>query len=67
MPSDCESGWLLLSDAAHLLGVAPTTLERWVRAGRIPNELTQDGQRVVRRVEVLNRVLRPDRGKPPEE
>ncbi len=67
MPSDRQSGWLSLSDAAHLLGFAPRTLERWVRAGRIGSELTHDGRRVLRRVEVLNQMLRADRDKPPEE
>ena len=39
----------VLSGAALLRGIAPTTLERWVRAGRIPSELPQDGRRVLRR------------------
>lgn len=67
MPCDRQSGWLSPSDAARLLGVAPTTLERWVQAGRIPSELTQDGRRVLRRVEVLNSVLRPAQRQPPED
>lgn len=67
MPSDRQSGWLSLSDAAYFLGVAPTTLARWVRAGWVPSELTEDGRRVLRRVEVLNRVWCPGHGQPPEE
>lgn len=67
MTCDRRPGWLPLPDAAQLIGVAPTTLERWVRAGRIPSELTQDGRRLLRRVDVLDNVLRPERAAPPEE
>jgi excisionase family DNA binding protein len=38
-------GWISLKDAAHRLGVHPTTLRRWADAGQIPVVLTPGGHR----------------------
>jgi excisionase family DNA binding protein len=38
-------GWISLKDAAHRLGVHPTTLRRWADAGQLPVMLTPGGHR----------------------
>ncbi len=38
-------GWLTLKQAAHQLGVHPTTLRRWADSGEIPVMLTPGGHR----------------------
>lgn len=40
-----QKEWLTLSEAAHLLGVHPTTLRRWTNNGDIPARITPGGHR----------------------
>lgn len=40
-----NQGWISLKDAAHRLGVHPTTLRRWADAGQLPVMLTPGGHR----------------------
>jgi excisionase family DNA binding protein len=59
MPTDGEDV-LTLAEAANLLGILPSTLERWAREGRIPSQLTAAGVRVFQRSDLLNRSVRTD-------
>jgi excisionase family DNA binding protein len=43
--SDQKETWLTISDAAHRLGVHPTTLRRWADEGQIPVMFTPGGHR----------------------
>jgi excisionase family DNA binding protein len=42
---DQKETWLTISDAAHRLGVHPTTLRRWADEGQIPVIFTPGGHR----------------------
>ena len=66
MPSDDESDFLSLAEAAEMFGVSVRTLERWTWDGRIPSEVTEDGRRIFRRAEVAERVLNLRHAPPPE-
>jgi excisionase family DNA binding protein len=59
MPTDGEDV-LTLAEAANLLGILPSTLERWAREGRIPSQLTAGGVRVFQRSDLLSRSVRTD-------
>ncbi|MDQ3896534.1 MAG: helix-turn-helix domain-containing protein [Actinomycetota bacterium] len=48
------------SEAARLLGVAPRTLMRWLREGRIPYELSPAGEPRLRRADVIRLMDPPD-------
>lgn len=50
---------LTVVEAARMLGMPWTTLERWGRAGRISSELTTAGARVFRRQDLLDRWVTP--------
>jgi excisionase family DNA binding protein len=67
LPSGTDPDYLTFAEAAELVGISATTLARWAREGRIPSELNADGQRVVRRSELLKRVVRIDPPPPPED
>lgn len=61
MPSDArEPEEITLSEAAGMLGMLPSTLERWARVRRIPSGLTGDGTRTFRRADLLRRSVRMD-------
>jgi excisionase family DNA binding protein len=47
-----EQDWLMLTDAARLLGVHPTTLRRWADQGSIPVRITPGGHRRFLRAEL---------------
>ncbi|MDQ4098351.1 MAG: helix-turn-helix domain-containing protein [Actinomycetota bacterium] len=67
MPSGADPDYLTFAEAAELVGISATTLVRWAREGRIPTEVTADGERVIRRDELLKRVVRIDSPPPPED
>jgi excisionase family DNA binding protein len=67
MPSGNEPDYLTFAEAAELVGISATTLARWAREGRIPSEVTPDGRRVVRRDELMKRVVRIEPPPPPED
>lgn len=47
-------------EAARLLGVSLSTLLRWIRSGRIPHELSEQGEVRLRRQDVLRMIDPPD-------
>ncbi len=57
MPSD-PGAVLTLAEAADLLGISASVLERWARDGRIPSEVRPDGERVFRKADLLSRSVR---------
>jgi excisionase family DNA binding protein len=58
-----EQEWLTLSEAAHVLGIHPTTLRRWADNGSIPVKVTPGGHRRFRRGELLAH-LEPEKATP---
>ena len=52
--------YLAPSDAARLLRVAPRTILRWLREGRIPYELSSEGEPRLRRQDVIRLMDPPD-------
>jgi predicted site-specific integrase-resolvase len=50
-PEDDE--WVSLVDAAKMTGINPSTLERWMREGRIPSQRRPDGSPAIRLADVL--------------
>ena len=58
MPSDIQQPEeLTLGEAAEMLGMSPTTLERWARAGRIASHVSAGGIRTFRRDELIARTV----------
>lgn len=53
MSLEKDSEQLTLAEAAQLLGMTPSTLERWAKAGMISSTVTASGQRMFRRSELL--------------
>ena len=49
-----------VAEAARLLGISPRTLRRWLRDGRIPYELSEAGEPVLRREEIMVHIDPPD-------
>jgi len=47
-----SNDWLNLSEAAHILGVHPSTVRLWADQGRLPVHRTQGGHRRFKRQEV---------------
>ena len=56
-----------LAEAAHLLGMSPRTLLRWIRDGRIPSELDEDGVPWLRRDVVMQQLDPGDDAPDPNE
>ncbi len=48
------------AEAARLLWVSPRTLLRWLQEGRIPHEVSQSGERRLRREEVMRLIEPPE-------
>lgn len=43
-------------EAARMLGISPATLRRWIRDGRLPYELSEAGEPVLRREDVMSQL-----------
>ncbi len=67
MPSGSDPELLTIAEAAELVGISATTLARWVQEGRIPSEVNAEGQRAVRRSELMERVVRMDPRSSPDD
>ena len=52
--------FLAPTEAAQLLRISRRTLLRWLRDGRIPYELTEEGEPRIRREDVMRHVDPPD-------
>ncbi len=52
MSQENDSEDLTEAEAALLLRMTPSTLERWAKAGRIPSTVTANGQRMFRRSDI---------------
>lgn len=59
-PVDDDAERLTLAQAAQRLGIAPRTLERWAKAGRIPSHRTEAGERQFRLKDLLSCSTRID-------
>jgi excisionase family DNA binding protein len=57
--------WLNLSEAAHLLGVHPSSIRSWADKGELPSQRTSGGHRRFRRVDVEQWAARQRKGPPP--
>ncbi len=57
-PSDDVPHDLTLAQAARLLGMMPSTLERWAKAGRINSRLSAGGDRIFRRDDLFSSSVR---------
>ncbi len=53
MSPERERDELSLAEAARWLGIAPRTLERWAKAGKVPSTVTAEGSRTFRRGDLL--------------
>ena len=51
--------YLAPTEAARLLRVSPRTLLRWLREGRIAHELSESGEPLLRRREVMRLIALP--------
>lgn len=65
MPSDGNGEYVTVADAARLLGFSVLTLHRWIRDGRIPSEMTDGGQRVLRKADLGRVAVQADDPPPP--
>jgi excisionase family DNA binding protein len=59
--------YLTIVDAARVAGLSVRTLRRWVREGRIPSDVAPDGTLVIRRSELIERVVTMNPPVPREE
>ena len=59
--------YLAPAEAARLLRIAPRTLIRWLREGRIPHELSETGEPRLRREDVLRLIDPPPESGDPED
>lgn len=57
--------WLNLSEAAHLLGVHPSSVRNWADKGELPSQRTSGGHRRFRRVDLEQWAARQRKGPPP--
>ena len=55
-----EGEYLSLVEAARLLGMSPRTLRRWLRDGRLPYEVSEAGEPMLRREDLLRHLDPPD-------
>ena len=49
-----------LAEAARLLGMSRRTLRRWIREGRLAYELSEAGEPMLRREDVLRHLEPPE-------
>ncbi len=59
--------YLAPAEAARLLRISPRTLLRWLRAGRIPHELSETGEPRLLREDVLRLIDPPPESGDPED
>ena len=52
--------YLDLAQAARLLGISPRTLRRWMRDGRLAYELSEAGEPMLRREDIMRYLDPPD-------
>ncbi|HVL04510.1 MAG TPA: helix-turn-helix domain-containing protein [Acidimicrobiales bacterium] len=58
--------FLAPAEAARLLRISRRTLLRWLRDGRIPYELTEEGEPRIRRADVMRHIDPPEEESPGE-
>ena len=66
MPSDANGEYVTLADAARIVGMSIATLDRWARQGRIPSDVSEDGQRVVLRARLVKIAESTEGPSPPD-
>jgi excisionase family DNA binding protein len=49
-----------VAEAARLLGISPRTLHRWLRDGLLAHELSEAGEPMLRREDVMRHLDPPD-------
>ena len=49
-----------LAEAARLLGMSPRTLRRWLRDGRLPYDVSEGGEPVLRREDIMRHLEPPE-------
>lgn len=59
--------FLSVQDAARILGVSPRTLLRWIREGRIPHRVSENGEPQLPREDVIRLMGPPEQGDQVEE
>ncbi|MBI3244835.1 MAG: helix-turn-helix domain-containing protein [Chloroflexi bacterium] len=57
--------WLNLSEAAHLLGVHPSSVRTWADKGELPSQRTSGGHRRFRRPDLEQWAVHQRKGPPP--
>ena len=66
MQSDHNGKYVTLIDAAQIVGISPTTLNRWAQDGRIPSVVTKAGGRLLLKAGLDKVAVNAEDPPPPE-
>ena len=55
-----SADYIGVAEAARLLGISSRTLRRWIREGRLAYELSEAGEPMLRREDILRHLEPPD-------